>query len=65
MPLIELALLIDRKFLCGSAVVFAFPFSCLSCCLAIRLYRQNQLDFPPMRSGLAMLSLVLGLTISL
>jgi EmrB/QacA subfamily drug resistance transporter len=60
MPLIDLALLGDRRFLHGLATVFTFQFGNISFYLLITLFMQGQLGFSPLRGGLAVVPLALA-----
>jgi EmrB/QacA subfamily drug resistance transporter len=64
MPLLDLALLHDRKFLRGLTTVFAFQFGNIAFYLVLTLFLQGQLGFSPLRGGLAVVPLALAFTVA-
>jgi predicted MFS family arabinose efflux permease len=64
LPLIDMALLSDRRFLRGLAAAFTFQIGNVSFYLMMTLFMQNHLGFSPMQSGVAVVPLAIAFTIA-
>jgi len=64
LPLIDLALLSDRKFLRGLRAAFSFHFGNVSFYLVMTFFTQNELRFSPLEGGLAVMPLALAFTLA-
>jgi len=64
LPLIDLALLGDRAFLCGLGAAFSFQLGNVSFYLVVTLFTQGELGFSPLRAGLTVVPLALAFTLA-
>jgi EmrB/QacA subfamily drug resistance transporter len=64
LPLVDMALLSDRRFLRGLAAAFTFQIGNVSFYLMMTLFMQNHLGFSPMQSGVAVVPLAIAFTIA-
>jgi MFS family permease len=64
MPLVDLSLLSDRRFLRGLCAVFFFFFANLSFYLVITLFMQQALQIPPLQAGLVFVPLALTFVVA-
>ncbi len=64
LPLLDLALLGDRRFLRGLAAAFSFQFGNVSFYLVVTLFTQGELGFSPVQAGLAVVPLALAFTLA-
>ncbi len=64
LPLIDLALLGDRVFLCGLGAAFSFQLGNVSFYLVVTLFTQGELGFSPLRAGLTVVPLALAFTLA-
>ena len=64
LPLLDLALLGDRRFLYGLGAAFSFSFGNVSFYLVVTLFAQGELGFSPLQAGLAVVPLALAFTVA-
>ncbi len=60
LPLVDLTLLVDRRFLRGLATVFSFQFGNASFYLVLTLFVQTELAFRPLQAGLVVVPMALA-----